>query len=308
MARIVIGIHGLGNKPGPSILTEWWEKSMIEGLELNGYSAKLPKFEMVYWADILHSKLMDINISDPENPLYLDEKYVPSPTDFIPKKHPVRKKILKFLGEQLYKIFLNKDLSLNYSFIPNYFVRRYFKEIEIYYKEDSTQKDPQACKINVLIKQRLIVALEKHKDDEIMLVCHSMGSIIAYDVLSFVLPNVRIRTFVTIGSPLGMPIIVSKIASQYKLRSRGRRRMVTPPGVYGNWFNYSDVLDKITFNYKLGKKFGANALGVKPKDYEVINDYHNSEGEHNPHKSYGYLRSKEFARVLNDFVENSNTV
>jgi len=37
----------------------------------------------------------------------------------------------------------------------------------------------------------------------------------------------------------------------------------------------------------------------------VVNEYHNHESRHNPHKSYGYLRTKELARVLEDFLANA---
>lgn len=33
MARVIIGVHGLGNKPDPETLRSWWEQSMIEGLQ-----------------------------------------------------------------------------------------------------------------------------------------------------------------------------------------------------------------------------------------------------------------------------------
>ena len=71
-----------------------------------------------------------------------------------------------------------------------------------------------------------------------------MGSIIAFDVLSFFAPQSKIHTFITIGSPLGLPLVISKIAAQYKNKPSGRKEMVNPPGLYGNWFNFSDVLVK----------------------------------------------------------------
>jgi len=78
--------------------------------------------------------------------------------------------------------------------------------------------------------------------------------------------------------------------------------MVTPPGVYGNWFNFSDVLDKITLSYKLSRKFKFNENAIKPRDFAVANDYISETGEHNPHKSFGYLRTKEFTNVFYNFI------
>ena len=44
---------------------------------------------------------------------------------------------------------------------------------------------------------------------------------------------------------------------------------------------------------------------IRPRDLSVVNDYHNHQSRHNPHKSYGYLRTKELARVLEDFLANA---
>ena len=35
MSSVVIGIHGLANKPEKPILTEWWQKAIREGLSIN---------------------------------------------------------------------------------------------------------------------------------------------------------------------------------------------------------------------------------------------------------------------------------
>ena len=58
MSKIIIGIHGLGNKPPKTILTDWWKKSLIEGLKKFNYTSDF-KFELVYWADILHPIPLD---------------------------------------------------------------------------------------------------------------------------------------------------------------------------------------------------------------------------------------------------------
>jgi hypothetical protein len=58
-----------------------------------------------------------------------------------------------------------------------------------------------------------------------------MGSIIAYDVLTHMLPKSRIHTFVTIGSPLGMPIVISKIVTEQKKQLIKIEKVRTPENV-----------------------------------------------------------------------------
>jgi hypothetical protein len=48
MSKIIIGIHGLGNKPPKTILTEWWGKSILEGLKKYNFHIPDFEFELVY--------------------------------------------------------------------------------------------------------------------------------------------------------------------------------------------------------------------------------------------------------------------
>ncbi len=79
--------------------------------------------------------------------------------------------------------------------------------------------------------------------------------------------------------------------------------MIAPQGVYGNWLNFPDVPDKLTLNYKLPQKYKFNKHAIKPGDFAITNDYFSDAGKHNPHKSFGYLRTKEFSCMLNNFIE-----
>lgn len=302
MERVIIGIHGLGNKPDKETLREWWRKSLLEGLEINNYPAELPPFEMVYWADVMHPKPLDVNMDDEEDPLHVSEKYTPAVKGFKERDTRLVKWIMRYLGNQLNKIFLKEDYSLRYAFIPDFLVGRYFTDLEVYYQDKGSAETPTAELKKEIIKRRLADCLEKHKNSEIMLIAHSMGSIVAFDVLSFISPHVPIHTFITIGSPLGLPMVVSKIAAQYKVDPRGKREMLTPPGIYANWFNFSDRLDKITLNYQLSRKYKFNRKAIKPRDFAVVNDYHSEKGKHNPHKSFGYLRTEELARMVSYFM------
>ena len=64
-----------------------------------------------------------------------------------------------------------------------------------------------------------------------------------------------------------------------------------------------DPLDKVAFDYNLADDFTANSHGVKPFDHLVVNDYVKDD-EANPHKSYGYLRAKEFSLLLSEFLRS----
>jgi len=151
------------------------------------------------------------------------------------------------------------------------------------------------------IRNRVTEALKKYNDYEIFMFSHSMGSIIAYDILTFNLPDFKINTFATIGSPLGIPFVRSRIALEKKIVLNDIK-LKTPPGVQKNWFNFSDIEDDVAINYSLKNDFDANENGLHPIDFIVQNDYE-INNNYNPHKSYGYLRTPEFAGVLMDFIQ-----
>ena len=301
MANVIIGVHGLGNKPPKMLLEYWWKLAMTEGLKSNNYNTVLPKFEIVYWADIIYEKALSESEKEINSPYFIDERYTIAPAYFPVNDHNTRRKLIHFLGKQLNRIFLNEDLTLNYTLITDAILNKYFKDLEIYYMENCTSENGHLCKVNDLIKERLLKKLEEHRNDDIMLISHSMGSIIAYDVLTFLAPHIRINTFITMGSPLGLPVVISKIASEQKQRGNNNNLMTTPTGIIKNWFNFSDILDKVAFNYRLSDDFSENSLGIKPVDFIVVNNYE-MNGLRNPHKSFGYLRSPEFSKILNDFI------
>lgn len=302
MSKIIIGIHGLGNKPPRDLLSEWWMKSICEGLKkINRYNFE-PNFEIVYWADILNEKPLNNLISDPENPYYLDEPYTPSTDSLEDKPQLKRKKFLGFLEEQMDKIFLNEDLSSNFNFVYDLIFKKYFKELVVYYSKNDENKEEANESVREKIRLRLAEAIRKHKGKEIFIIAHSMGSIIAYDVCNLIVDEIKIETLVTMGSPLGVPIIFSKIAEELKTHHPEIDKPRVPENVKGGWFNFSDIQDIVAMNYNLGDDFDPNSCGVEIKDFVVANNYM-INNERNPHKSYGYLRTPEFSAVLADFLE-----
>ena len=301
MAKVIIGIHGLGNKPSFDLLEHWWRLAMTEGLKYGKLNPVMPRFELVYWADILYNRPLNAEERNPNSPYYLDEPYTESTEDFRPEDTETRKNIVDYLRKQMDRIFLNEDLTLNYSFIPDIIIKRYFRDLDAYYSAASSGDDTMDEGVRERIRKRLLDKLRSHSDDDIMLICHSMGSIVAYDVLTLLAPEIEIDTLVTIGSPLGFPFVIGRIASEQKISGITDGGVKTPPGITGRWYNFSDITDKVAFNYKLADHYAENAAGIKPVDMLVVNDYV-LNGERNPHKSYGYLRTPELSGVISDFI------
>ena len=90
-----------------------------------------------------------------------------------------------------------------------------------------------------------------------MLIAHSMGSIIAYDVLRDLgreLTGMQVDHLVTIGSPLGMPYVLYKI--------RQENASIRTPSIVRRWTNLADRRDPIAVDVHLADEFEPNDRGV----------------------------------------------
>lgn len=274
---------------------------MKEGLRRKGIYFLPFKFKMVYWADIVFDKPLDEKEANPESPYHFKEKYLPHKYEKKREWTYVRKKVLDVVEWQLDKIFLNKDLSINYSGISDKIIKKYFRELNMYYMEDFVDAKGKKRKAKEAFREPLTKCLKAKRRSNIFLIGHSMGSIIAYDVMTICTPRIPIDTFVTIGSALGLPVVMGKNAAERKLAGGTQSKLTTPESVKNHWYNFSDLEDTISANYDLNDDYAPNSKGVAPVDFQINNDYE-IDGEENPHKSYGYLRTPEFAEKLYEFL------
>jgi len=303
MSKIIIGIHGLRNKPPKRILKRWWKKSIREGLQTIGRSRWFFRFKLVYWADVFHPEPLNPKEKNPEHPLYIKAPYCPGENRTQKKPNALRKKIRDVLEKQIARIFLNKDMTIYFSGITDRVIRHYFEELDGYYSKIVYDKKGKPCPAKEVIRGKLARILQKNRKKKIVLIAHSMGSIIAYDVLTQVASDIKIDTFVTVGSPLGIPVILGKIASENKT-PRKNGKLTTPENVANHWFNFSDLEDKVAMHYKLRDHYEENSHHVRVLDKIVYNNYE-IKGEKNPHKSYGYLRTPELAEVIDGFLRGN---
>jgi len=299
--KVIIGIHGLRNKPDQETLETWWKTSMMEGLNRINSSVQDFSFELVFWADILYAKPLDPTLTDPTNPQYLAEPYTignGQPEEFSPS---LRAKIYSYIDKQLDSIFLRDDLSLNLKGVTDRLISKYFSDLEKYIGDDfhSLVNPDQISRED--IKRRLFNVLEKYEGYDIFLISHSMGSIIAYDVLIECSKNLNIQTFMTIGSPLGIPYIMVRELEKQRSIDPELKRPLVPNCITDKWVNLSDAEDRVALDHALQDDFTTNRHGVTITDMQIYNDYE-VRGERNPHKSFGYLRTPELARLIADFL------
>lgn len=299
MSKIIIGIHGLGNKPPASLLANWWLKAIHEGLNRIGRPHRFLKFELVYWGHHIYKTPLDYNVTDPDNPLYIPDPYIPA-VEQIPAKPPgLRRRLLDYLEKQFDNILFADDHVIDISGITDMVINHFFKDLHVYFATESAKGKIKPGKTHLAIQKTLSNMLHKHQGKKILLIAHSMGSIIAFDVLSKSDTKIRINTLVTLGSPLGIPAIKQKLLAERK----GMHKLKTPESVRHKWYNFSDLEDRVAFDYDLSDDYLSNSLGVSSINREIQNDYV-LRGERNPHKSYGYLRAVPVSQAIAEFLDD----
>lgn len=313
MEKIIIGIHGLANKPKKQVLTKYWKDSIAEGLLKNCKAKPVLKYHMVYWADLLYKNQLHNDINFNFDKLYNNEPYIEAKRGALKEhKDGLRDQLIKFAGQVTGKTIDVLHNPLGMEKLAEWVLGRVLKDLAFYYdtsrKIADRSKPPKTVVARKVLMDELKQKLLKHKGKQIMLIAHSMGSIIAYDVLRRIgrsHPSFEIAEFITIGSPLGLSHVKANIFNETDYEEKKKR--VRTPSIVQNWANYADRKDPVAFDAHLEDDYAPNKNGVKVKDDRVLNDYQIKKPggriEENHHKSYGYLRTPEISRHINTFFE-----
>ncbi len=138
------------------------------------------------------------------------------------------------------------------------------------------------------------------RGERVLLIGHSMGSVIAYDAL-WELWHVegrreRLDAFLTLGSPLGMRFAQRRLLGA---RERGARKY---PGNIRRWLNVVAEGDLAALDPTVADDFApmrtfGQVEAIADIDSGIFNYFRNAEGL-NVHRSYGYLVNPRVGEVV----------
>jgi surfactin synthase thioesterase subunit len=147
-----------------------------------------------------------------------------------------------------------------------------------------------------MLKMPLRAAVEARRP--ILLIAHSMGSVIAWDSLWQMAHNerdqVRIDLLLTMGSPLGQRFIQRRLQGH---QEAGEKRY---PDSIHRWVNLSAVGDLTAVDPNLADDFAAmsqHGLVDSIEDY-ALHNYFRLDGDLNVHAEYGYLANSVTAKII----------
>ena len=290
----IIYVPGKNPKPPPSQHREQLFRCLLQGVQridpaIADDIAATDSFTLVAWNRHFYDAVIDIEQITPWVDRLLAQQTFPESDIAAVRSIKYRlARLLYQLGDHLHWLI---------PLIPDKRIKASIQETERYF----SNHNDIACKIRGLQKQPLREAAEN--DDKVLLIGHSMGSIIAYDSLWELhhLENLEdcVDTLLTIGSPLGMHYV------QQHLSGLNNQQVPSYPGNLRQWINISARGDLVALDRSLADDFRAmidhqQIESITDWREDIFNHYRDSKGL-NAHKSYGYLINPVVSKTIADW-------
>jgi len=166
----------------------------------------------------------------------------------------IHKKWLKAIARALEKVLPSKGKRV---------ARAFLSQAAAYLHKPGLKE-----KIDDLVMKQIMDGLSK--DEKVVIVSHSLGTIVAYGLMRRLRHQVKVSLFLTAGSPLGIEIVKQRLGPP----------LICPPNV-DKWLNISDSEDFVALETKLtGETFGCD---------KIINIDQLDNGDEDAHDILRYL-------------------
>lgn len=271
----VVFVHGLAKKPSPVKLEEIWRWGLERADTPAPFDGDNPGIDLDiqgvpglfnYYADVFYGTDYETDLDafyESENGAIVHPENFDQVAGELALPTPANEKEARFLAEVERKMreapsppeppglmtlaAAQQAVQLEIaSWLPRPVKEAVIKKaaMEAYYflfdKEYVRPADGVTFKVRAELRKRLIDDLEKaaKQAQKLVLVTHSMGTMIAYDVLRNCKDCPPVEVLFTLGSPLGITEV------QEQLRAQGKQHVDFPPAL-GRWINVYDPLDPI---------------------------------------------------------------
>ena len=289
----IIYVPGKNPKPEPALHRELLWRTLVEGVRradsavAGTLQAGYAQFHLVSW-NYLYYHVYKNNTKD-----------IPWIDALINKHGPTQQDIREAHSWNIWLshllLTLGDHIPLLIRLLPEE-VRSTANEISRYFNNT----DAVASKIRGLLKQTLRPMLEQQ--DDVLVIGHSFGSVIAYDTLWELTHQEGLTgkvDFLTLGSPMGMHYI------QRRLLGMNGHEEKSYPALIRRWINLSAEGDVTALNQNLKETFQPMLeLGLVEsiEDHcHGIYNYFRSDTGLNSHRSYGYLVSPAVGSIIADW-------
>jgi len=294
--RQIVYVPGKNPKPEVALHRELLWRTLVEGVRradsavADTLQAGYPQFHLVGWNHLYYHAYKDITKDIPWIDALID-KHGPMEQD-MRDAHSWNIRLSRFV------LTLADHIPLLIRMLPEE-VRSTAREIDRYFNN----ADGVGSKIRDLLKQTLRPMLEQQ--DEVLLIGHSLGSVIAYDALWELSHRDGVKgkvDFLTLGSPMGMHYIQRRLLG---MNNHGKKSY---PDLIRRWINFSAVGDVTALNQNLNEGFQPMLkLGLVESIEDHCNGVYNffrSDAGLNCHRSYGYLVNPAIGSIIAGWWEH----
>jgi subtilisin family serine protease len=296
MVGTVIYIHGIGNKPEASILKCQWDRALF-GAEMGD------RTRLAYWVDReRYPSPEDGTCADgerlrPPEPEWPDigGASIKSSREDAALRPADQRRLDAIAGKMLAATAPPKAGDKRAKVLPfkpvRAIVTRLITRLFLHDVRDFLFDADRRARMEDTLRRRIAAG-----GGPFIVVAHSQGSMIAYDVLrALKAEEADVRLFLTIGSPLGMDEV------QDVLKDIGGPLRV--PECVTRWVNIAERLDPVALDPELKGEFARNGRGVQVEDVDV----RNPDWQTNPHSSTGYLATEAARTVVREVAGSAFT-
>jgi len=290
----IIFVPGKNPKPAPEPHKKMLWRCLLEGIRrsepelVDDIGSHFDCFNLIAWNYLYYHQVKDISRDIPWIDALIN-KHGPTEQDILDTNTWQRKLATFFFSAgDMFPFII--------PLLPKV-IRQIAKETRAYF----SNVDNIASEIRELLKQVLRPMLAAKED--ILIIGHSLGSVIAYDTLWELsrleqLPG-KVDLFLTLGSPLGMHYVERRLMG-YK--EKGERSY---PDNICHWVNMSAVGDITALDREFREDFShmlEYGIVESIEDHsEAIYNYFRNQHGLNVHRSYGYLVNPAVGYIIADW-------
>lgn len=280
-------IHGIANKPSAEVLLDQWRIALLDndGVDLDARGASS---SMVYWADLLYAEPLPESVAQSHEALEVDGAVAGEDADmsWLAEVDPDEAAFVASVGTKVGMAnvaaapteaadVVDPDSPLEAIPLPEFvkarLMRIFLRDVHHYlYDAESRPRPGESYRIRSTIRGRTIEALRTGAGEPgpHVVVAHSMGTVIAYDVLTGEDDAPGVDALVTLGSPLGLSDVQRRLAPPWTRRDGWPTKRLGA----GSWTNVADRLDPVCgFDAAIGPDFRRGGV-ARVLDVSVTNE------------------------------------
>lgn len=268
-------VHGIANKPDPETLLGQWRVALYDddGLDLDALGVTS---SMVYWADMLYPEPAPAEAAHEATTLELERSVSPTDADLSwlagapSEEQAFVQRLAREVGLEAVAPTPTESIdpvrpgsALEAVPLPAPLKRRlmrvFLRDVHHYlWNVEYSPRPGETYRVRTDVRTRMVANLKEgdRRPGPHVVVAHSLGTVIAYDVLASLEEAPRVDALLTVGSPLG----ISEV--QQRLTPPWTRENGWPAARLGDglWWNVYDLLDPVCggLDARISKDFRRN--------------------------------------------------